>query len=136
MSDPKKTKEGGNPAAVISATVPAGQAKKQAEPSTIEKQGELQSMEEMLTRMMRHMDSVQEQFRSDFQTLNSKVDAMAQKENIGPPIRVKPDRRVSFGGGEAVDSQDDLNFESDSRRNSQRFSMVSESSLSQKDVGT
>lgn len=108
-------------------------------------QGDLkeeQLVEKMFAKMMNQIDSVCAELRSEFQALNSKVEAMSLKENIGPPFQlksdpqVKSDRRVSFGGGEANQSPDGYNFDGDLRRNSQRFSMGSASTLSQKDVGT
>jgi hypothetical protein len=114
-----------------------------------EKLGDLQSVEQMLAKLMGNIESVHAQLRSDFQKLNSKVEALTLKIDGDPPLKNKSEHRVSFGGGEAVSfgdgeakvfetvqSPDGSNFDGDSRRNSQRFSMGSASSISQKDVGT
>jgi hypothetical protein len=102
---------------------------------------DLQSVEQMLAKLMGNIESVHDQLRSDFQKLSSKVQELTLKIEGDPPLKFKSDHRVSFGGGEtksfeADHSPDGSNFDGDSRRNSQRFSMGSASSQGQKDVGT
>jgi len=105
-------------------------------------QGEEQSVEKMFTKMMSQMETVHKQLRADFETLNSKVEAIALKDSVGSPLQVKSDhqvkseRNVSFGGGEAANYTEDFNFDGELRRNSQRFSVGSASSQNAKDVGT
>ena len=111
-----------------------------------EKQGDLSSVEQMLAKLMSNMESVHAQLRSDFQKLDSKVEAMALKEDIGSALKVKSHRgnRVSFGGGgdQQVSSDEpdtgssEFKLEGDFRRNSGRFSLGSSSSQTSKDVGT
>jgi hypothetical protein len=105
-------------------------------------QEEGQSVEKMFAKMMSQMEAVHKQLRADFEILNSKVEAIALKDNVGSPLQVKSDpqakseRNVSFGGGGAAHSPEEFHFDGESRRNSQRFSVGSASSLGQKDVGT
>jgi hypothetical protein len=105
-------------------------------------QEEGQSVEKMFAKMMSQMEAVHKQLRADFEILNSKMEALALKDNVGSPLQVKSDheakseRNVSFGGGGAAHSPEDFNFDGESRRNSQRFSVGSASSQNSKDVGT
>ena len=111
-----------------------------------EKQGDLSSVEQMLAKLMSNMESVHAQLRSDFQKLDSKVEAMALREDIGSALKVKSHRgnRVSFGGGgdqqvsgdEPDTGSSEFKLEGDFRRNSGRFSLGSSSSQTSKDVGT
>ena len=99
------------------------------------------AISKMFSTFMEQIDGKLQRFQSEFQSLNSKVEAIILKDTaeLSPKLTQKNSHkaRVSFGGGEAAaDSPDGFNFDGESRRNSQRFSMSSESSLSQKDVGT
>ena len=49
-------------------------------------QGEEQSVEKMFTKMMSQMETVHKQLRADFETLNSKVEAIALKDSVGSPL--------------------------------------------------
>ena len=64
-----------------------------------EKLGDLQSVEQMLAKLMGNIESVHAQLRSDFQKLNSKVEILTLKIDGDPPLKSKSEHRVSFGGG-------------------------------------
>jgi len=108
---------------------------------------QLERMERMFAHFMSKMESIQENFRSELQAINSKVEAISLRDQDGPEFtsfQAKAHRgnRVSFGGGEAAPlfvRQEDLESpekksDGNSRRNSNRFSFGSSSSTP--DVGT
>ena len=101
--------------------------------------------------MTNSIDFMRQWLRILGKAIDLKVEALALKENVGPAFATKSHRgnRVSFGGGEAASfggseakmfeadhSPDGFNFDGESRRNSQRFSMGSSSSQASKDIGT
>ena len=99
------------------------------------------AISKMFSNFMEQIDGKLHTFQTEFHSLNSKVEALILKDTDGLSPEFAQTKshkaRVSFGGGgAAADSPDGFNFDSDSRRNSQRFSMGSASSLIQKDVGT
>jgi hypothetical protein len=68
---------------------------------------QLERMERMFAHFMSQMESSQENFRSELQAINSKVEAISLRDQDGPEFtsfQAKAHRgnRVSFGGGEAA----------------------------------
>jgi hypothetical protein len=92
-----------------------------------------------MTQIDEKLDRLHASMVGDIKAIDSKVEAIALKENVGPAFPTKSHRgnRVSFGGGETIlTSHDDFDLEDDSKRNSGRFSFSSSSSQNSKDIGT
>ena len=113
---------------------------------------ELSEVSQMLVHLMAQFDTKlqesQDITRSEIKALNSKMEALALRDHVGPElpsVQAKSQRgnRVSFGGSDSVPdfAQDesetlDKRFDGDSRRNSNRFSFGSTSSNGGVDAGT
>ena len=99
------------------------------------------AISKMFSTFMEQIDGKLQKVQTEFQSLNSKVEAIIFKDTneLSPEKTQKNSHkaRVSFGGGGAADDSPDVfNFDGEPRRNSERFSFGSSSSQTSKDVGT
>ena len=123
---------GGGAAKVQKDVVTSGGGAAKVQSSDEESSQQAAAISNMFSKFMAQIDE-------KIKAIDSKIEAMALKENVGPAFPAKSHRgnRVSFGGSESfLASQDDFNLEDEPRRNSGRFSFGSSSSQTSKDVGT